>query len=251
MKHPLLTGFALILIGLTSVSAQGVNTATESPHPFKLTTGLYQYSNPDGQSSNAVDINLRHSSAIGNVWLGHFVWQDQELTQDRVGWDNTLPLTTPVGEVRLIPSLQLATGGAWNGSFGVETGERWFAGAGLGRTNLRDSVSLNFDPNDALSLTGGYRWQDSQSLSFMLVRDNRLNPDQRHLHLIYRKPLADQHRLTLDLLLKSGLVEGESIERTGLALTYDWPRWFVRVSYDPKANFTTQDLWRLALGVRF
>jgi hypothetical protein len=251
MNLKLLTGLALILIGLTPVSAQSLDTATESTHPFKLTTGLYQYTSPDGQSSNAVDINLRHSSAIGNVWFGHFVWQAQELTQDRAGWDNTIPLPSPLGEVRLIPSLQLATGGAWNGSFGVETGERWFAGAGLGRTNLRDSVSLNFDPNDALSLSGGYRWPDSQSLSFMLVRDNRLNPDQRHLHLIYRKPLPDHHRLTLDVLLKSGLVEGEAIERTGLALTYDWPRWFVRVSYDPKANFTPQDLWRLAFGARF
>jgi hypothetical protein len=251
MKQILITWLALILIGLPTVSAQGLNTTTESTHPFKLTTGLYQYSSGDGQISNAIDINLRHSSSIGNVWLGHFVWQAQDLTQDRLGWDNTIARSSPIGEVRVIPSLQLATGGAWNGSLGVETGENWFVGTGLGRTNLRDSVSLNFDPNDAVSLSGGYRWADSQALSFMLVRDNRLNPDQRHLHLIYRKPLPDQHRLTLDFLFKSGLVEGEAIERTGLALTYDWPRWFMRVSYDPKANFTAQDLWRLAMGARF
>lgn len=251
MKRHLLMGLIGVAISLPTVWGQTPDTATENTHPFKLTTGLYQYSSPDGQSTNAVDINLRHSSAIGNVWLGHFVWQAQDLTQDRAGWDNTIPLPSPMGEVRLIPSLQLATGGAWNGSLGLETGERWFIGTGLGRTNLRDSVSLNFDPNDALSLSGGYRWPDSQSLSFLLVRDNRLNPDQRHLHLLYRKPLPDQHRLTLDLLLKSGLVEGEAIERTGLAITYDWPRWFVRFSYDPKANFTAQDLWRFAVGARF
>lgn len=223
----------------------------EASTPFKLTTGLYQYSNPDGPSVQAIDINLRHSSALGNLWLGHFASQAQDQLQDRVGWDRTLPLASVMGEVRLLPSLQLATGGAWNASLGLETGERWFMGAGLGRTNLRDSVSLNFDPNDALSLSGGLRWPDSQSLSFLLVRDNRLNPDQRHLHLIYRTPLPQQHRLTLDLLLKSGLVEGEAIERTGLSIAYDWPRWFVRLSYDPKANFTAQDLWRMAVGTRF
>lgn len=246
------SSFLITVLSLTlALPSLGQETRPETAHSFKLTTGLYQYGSADSQRSNAVDINLRHSSAWGNAWLGHFVWPTQDLTQDRAGWDNTVPLTSPLGEVRLIPSLQLATGGAWNGSIGLETGERWFMGAGLGRTNLRDSVSLNFDPNDSLSLSGGYRWPDSQSISFLLVRDNRLNPDQRHLHLIYRQPLAEQHRLTLDLLLKSGLVDGEAIERTGLSLTYDWPRWFVRVSYDPKANFTSQDLWRLAVGTRF
>lgn len=229
--------------------SQGVTG--ESAHPFKLTTGLYQYSGADTQNGNAVDINLRHSSSLGNVWLGHFAFWAQEQTQDRVGWDHTFPLATPVGELRLIPSLQVATGGAWNGSVGLETGERWFVGAGLGRTNLRDSVSLNFDPNDAYSVSGGYRWPDSQSIAFMLVRDNRLNPDQQNLHLIYRTPLPDGHRVTLDLLLKSGLVDGEKIERTGLSVAYDWPRWFMKVTYDPKANFTPQDLWRLAVGTRF
>jgi hypothetical protein len=247
MKH-----YLLILLSLTlALPGFSQEVASEASHPFKLTTGLYQYSSPDGPTVQAIDINLRHSSALGNVWLGHFASQAQELLQDRVGWDRTLPLSSPMGEIRLLPSLQLATGGAWNGSFGLETGERWFVGAGLGRTNLRDSVSLNFDPNDALSLSGGYRWPDSQSLSVLLVRDNRLNPDQRHLHLIYRTPLPQQHRLTLDLLLKSGLVEGEAIERTGLSIAYDWARWFIRVSYDPKANFTPQDLWRLAIGTRF
>lgn len=251
MRQRLFTTLALMLIGLQTASAQPSDAPGETAHPFKLTTGLYQYSDADGQRSNAVDINLRHSSGLGNLWIGHFVWQAQDLTQDRVGWDRTLPLNTPVGELRLIPSVQLATGGAWNGSFGLETGETWFVGAGLGRTNLRDSVSLNFDPNDSYTVSGGYRWPDSQSLSFLLVRDNRPNPDQRHLHLIYRTPRPEQHRLTLDLLLKSGLVEGEAIERTGLSIAYDWPRWFVRVSYDPKANFTPQDLWRLAVGTRF
>lgn len=223
-------------------------TAAEPAAPaFKLTSGFYQYSGADAQNGQALDVNLRHTSSAGDIWFGHYVSWAHELTQTRLGWDRSYPL----GPVRLMPSLQLATAGAWNGSVSVETGERWFAGTGLGRTNLRDSVSLNFDPNDSYTVSGGYRWHETRSLSFLLVRDNRLHPDQQHLHLIYRTPLPDDHRLTVDLLLKSGLVEGESIDRTGLSLTYDWPRWFVRVAYDPKANFTSQDLWRLAVGTRF
>ena len=235
----------LCLFWCMGAAAQAMEA--EPSRPYKLTTGLYQYSGADSQNGQAIDINLRHSSAAGNVWLGHYVSWAHQLTQERIGWDRSFP----IGPVRLMPSLQLATGDAWNGSLGVETGDDWFVGAGLGRTNLRETVNLNFDPNDSYSVSGGYRWHESASLSFLLVRDNRLHPDQQHLHLIYRTPLPNAHRLTVDLLLKSGLVEDEHIERTGLSLAYDWPRWFVRVSYDPKANFTPQDLWRLAAGTRF
>lgn len=236
-----------ILAGLVAFclaqSAAAQDQASSVEPAFKLTTGLYQYSG----TGQAVDINLRHTSGVGNVWLGHYVSWAHELTQDRAGWDHVYP----AGIIRIMPSLQLASGGAWNGSVGVETGESWYAGTGIGRTNLRDSVSLNFDPNDSYSISGGYRWQGAASLSFLLVRDNRLHPDQQHLHLIYRTPLADAHRLTIDILLKSGLVDDEKIERAGLSITYDWPRWFVRVTYDPNANFTPQDLLRLVTGARF
>jgi len=231
-----------LCLGAAAQSSEGAPAP-----PYKLITGFYQYSGGGEQNGQAVDINLRHSSSVGNVWLGHYVSWAHELTQDRVGWDRAFP----VGPVRLLPSLQLATGGAWNGSVGVETGDDWFIGAGLGRTNLREAVNLNFDPNDAYSVSGGYRWAEGTSLGLVLVRDNRLHPDAQHLHLIYRASLPEARRLTIDLLLKSGLVEDEQIERTGLSVAYDWPRWFVRVSYDPKVNFTPQDLWRLAVGTRF
>ena len=214
---------------------------------FKLTLGLYQSSGGGAPASDSTDINLRHSSALGNVWAGRYVAPSRELVQDRIGWDRGYTL----GALRLQPSAQLATGGALNGSVGVETGEDWYVGAGLGRTNQRETVNLNFDPNDAYSLSGGYRWADGPSLGLVYVRDNRLNPDQQHLHLVWRTPLAEGHRLTVDLLYKRGLVEDEMIERTGLSVAYDWPRWFLRLSYDPKVNFTPQDMWRLAFGTRF
>lgn len=240
-------GWLAALGGVAMQAALAQGSASGPSPAFKLTTGLYQYRGADAQNGQALDINLRHSSAAGNVWLGHYVSWAHALSQDRLGWDRSYP----AGALRIQPAVQLATGGAWNGSVGVETGESWYVGAGLGRTNLREAVNLNFDPNDAYSLSGGYRWQEAASLGFVLVRDNRLNPDQQHLHLIWRTSLPDAHRLTVDLLFKRGRVDDAPIERTGLSVAYDWPRWFVRLGYDPRVNFTPQDMWRLSLGTRF
>lgn len=242
--------FQILTAAWLGLAAQSVmaQDSDKAPSPaFKLTAGLYQSSGGGTASSDSTDINLRHSSKLGNVWIGRYVAPARELIQDRVGWDRTWS----VGAVRIQPSAQLATGGALNGSVGVETGEDWYVGAGFGRTNQRETVNLNFDPNDAYSLSGGYRWAEGASLGLLYVRDDRLNPDQQHLHLVYRTPLPEGHRLTVDLLFKRGLVEDETIERTGLSVAYDWPRWFLRLSYDPKVNFTPQDMWRLAFGTRF
>ncbi len=231
----------LLLACLQPALAQG------EPPAFKLTAGHYQSSSGGQPDSHANDYNLRHSSWLGSVWYGRYVASSEHIKQDRAGWDRSFT----AGSVRILPSAQVATGGAWNGSLNVETGDTWYVGAGLGRTNLRQTVNLNFDPNDAWSVNSGYRWTDGSALGLIYVRDNRENPDQQHLHLIWRQPLPERHRLTLDLLLKRGLVEGEYIERTGLSVAYDWPRWFLRVSYDPKVNFTPQDMWRFAFGTRF
>ena len=130
-------------------------------------------------------------------------------------------------------------------SVSVETGDTWFVGAGVGRTNLRNYANLNFDPNDAWMLSGGYRWASSRSLAVQVVRDYPLNPDQQNVHLVYRTPINGDYRLTLDLLQKKGLVGGVPISRSGLSVAYDWPRYFVHVAWDPQVNFTTQDMLRL------
>lgn len=233
--------------GLVLQTALAQEREPTSTLAFKLTVGLYQSGGGGEPGSDSTDLNLRHSSALGNVWLGRYVAPARALVQDRAGWDRNVS----VGALRLQPSAQLASGGAWNGSLGLEAGEDWYVGAGLGRTNLRETVNLNFDPNDAWSLSGGYRWAEGAALGLVLVRDNRENPDHQHLHLVYRTPLPEARRLTVDLLLKRGLVEGELVERAGLSVAYDWPRWFLRLSYDPKVNFTPQDMWRLAFGTRF
>ena len=218
------------------------------PVAYKFTTGLYQLSGGGLPSGPGLDVNLRASGGFGNAWLGWFRSPVLEVTQTRAGWDNTFKVGPAV---RFMPSLQVASGGFWGGSAYLEAGNSWFAGAGIGRTNLRNYANLNFDPNDAWTLAGGYRWGDNDSLTLQVVRDNRLNPDQQHIHLVYRTPLAGDHRLTLDLLSKRGLVDGVPIRRIGLSVAYDWPRYFVRVAWDPKVNFTPQDMLRLSVGTRF
>jgi len=225
---------------------------------FKLTTGMYGLSGGDQPSARGLDINLRNTSKLGDLWLGGYVQpavnndETTRLKQWRTGWDNTFS----AGAIRLQPSLQAASGGFWGGSFGVETGETWYAGIGLGRTNLRPYVNLNFDPNDALMASGGYRFSSHQSLGFQWVRDNRLNPDQRHFHVIYRQGLSEHERVTFDVLSKAGNVTDgagsvQKINKLGLSATYDWHEKFVRVSYDPNANFGVQNMWRFSLGTRF
>src|SRR5450830_1507286 len=169
--------------------AQAPDTSSPAPaeHPYKLTFGLYPMRGGGQPASTGADLNLRYGYGSGNVWLGRYE-ADGQGTQWRGGWDRSVPLP---GGWRLQPSLQLASGGFAGGSLGLERGERWVAGAGLGRTNLRPYVNLNFDPNDAWMLWAGYHPTESQSLSVLVVRDNRQNPDQQHMHLVYRGPVSD------------------------------------------------------------
>lgn len=211
-------------------------------HPFKLTVGWYRFSgNVDGE-----DVNLRYTAEQGNFWIGHFHLAEQQVDQWRGGWDHTYG-----SSLRITPSFQAASQGFVGGSLQAEVGQPWFIGAGIGRTNLRPYWNLNFDPNDAYTLSGGYRSEEGQTLAIQYVRDNRQNPDQRHLHFLYRLPRPGNERVTVDILHKEGLVEGETVRRWGWSLTYDWPRYFVRLAWDPKVNFSPDDVWRLAAGLRF
>ncbi|MES2191671.1 MAG: hypothetical protein V4454_16245 [Pseudomonadota bacterium] len=239
----------LLLAGLsyTSASAADDAVAADAKVAFKFTGGLYQLRGGGLPNASALDLNLRASGSFGNAWVGQFRSPSQAITQTRLGWDRMFDL----GAVRLSPSLEIATGGYVGGSAYLETGKTWVAGVGLSRTNLQNFVNLNFDPGDAYTLAGGYRWADNRSLILSLIRDNRLNPDQQNVHLIYRSPVNGDQRLTLDGLYKTGLVSGVTVRELGFSVTYDWPRFFVRAVWDPKVNFTTQDMFRLSVGTRF
>jgi hypothetical protein len=230
------------LLALAALLGCLAGTAGADETHFKLTAADYATA---GKTVGA-DWNLRYSGSPGNAWLGYYRDRVAGAGQWRGGWDSSFG-----DSVRVAPSVQVAAGGFVGGSLQFETGAPYFIGAGFGRTNLRPYWNLNFDPNDSWLLSAGYRGDAGQSLTTQYVRDNRQNPDQRHLHVVYRQPLAGGERLTVDLLHKQGLVDGVEIRRWGLALTYDWPRFFVRLAYDPKVNFTPDDMLRVSLGTRF
>jgi hypothetical protein len=242
-----LNGYRWLALLMVVFAHHAAHAQAQTPLLYKFTTGYYAQTGADQSKVTGADFNLRRAIGDGNAWLAWYRSPTLDVRQARAGWDHVFSL----GPVRIQPSLQAASGGFWGGSLGLETGESWFAGVGLGRTNLRPYVNLNFDPNDAWMASGGYRWTSGQSLSVQAVRDNRQNPDQQHLHLVYRTPMGESDRLTVDLLDKRGTADGTYIRRTGLSVAYDWPRIFARVSYDPKVNFSAQDMWRAQVGLRF
>jgi hypothetical protein len=232
--------------GLAADAQADAEKPAEGPveMPFKATAGLYRYSG----AQYALDLNLRYASAsFGNFWAGYYDSNDLDERQGRGGWDRVFL----IGPLRFLPSVQVASGGFVGGGFAAEIGRPFFIGGGLGRTNLKPYVNLNFDPNDAYLVSAGWRGADGRVAMIQYIRDNRENPDQRNTHFIYRTPLADGHRLTLDILYKQGLVEGQMIHKWGASVGFDWARWFARVAWDPDENFTTLDMWRFSVGARF
>lgn len=231
--------FALLLVPSIGMAAEAISAESA----YKLTIGHYMYSG--GIGSN--DINLRNSSGIGNLWAGYYESRQRAEAQFRGGWDHTFDMAG----VRVSPSVQVASMGFSSLSAQAEVGESWFVGGGLGRTNLRPYSNLNFDPNDSWMVSLGKRTADGEAFYLQQVRDNRQNPDQRHIHAYYRMPLGNGDRITLDLLYKKGLVNDTLIHKWGLSVAYDWPSFFVSAAYDPKVNFSTDNMFRTSAGVRF
>jgi hypothetical protein len=238
--------FASLLCVQIGLAFFSTTTLAEEPS-YKFTTGWYNTQGAGQSNSHGIDLNLRRSTQDSNAWVAWYQSPEQGLKQPRVGWDSSLPIQN----IRIQPSIQAASGGFVGGSLSVETGESWFVGAGIGRTNLKPYTNLNFDPNDAWMASGGWRWSEHHALSMQIVRDNRQNPDQQHVHLIYRAPINQHERITLDVLEKSGLVQNLHTHRYGLSLGYEVSHYFVRVAYDPIINFTPQTMWRLSFGTRF
>lgn len=115
------------------------------------------------------------------------------------------------GQVRLMPSLQVTPGGFWGGGVSLDAGGRWFGGLRLGLNTPRRDADAPVT-SEAILLAGGYRLGAQQSVSLQLVRDRR--------------------------------------ESLGLAVSYDWPSYYLRLGWD-KTRILPQNTVRLSAGVRF
>ena len=209
--------------------------------PWKFTVGEYAYANYAG-----TDVNLRWRADDSSAWVG--AYSDRVFgTQARTGADTTIS----VGQyVQLQPSLQAASMGFLGGSINLQVGASWYGLAGFGRTDARPYFNLNFDPNDALTIGAGHHAENGISYLVFVVADDRFHTGQRDWHVNVQIPFGDSHA-TLDLLRKSGLTDAGSITGWGFTANWDWPRWFLRLAYDPHQNFSAQDAWRFVTGIRF
>jgi len=95
----------------------------------------------------------------------------------------------------------------------VTAGQNWFAQVAVGRS-LQQVSDLPGTSADALSIAGGYRWSNGQSLSLQVTGSR-------------------------------------GADRLGLSVGYDWPRYFLRLSYDSRLNLVPVETLRFSAGMRF
>ena len=117
----------------------------------------------------------------------------------------------PELQFRVAPAFAMG-GEALGAGLSLQSGAHWFGQVGLSQAPLNP---LTHGTNDALNLGGGYRFSGGQALSLQVSRA--------------RGPLP----------------------RLGLAVGYDWPRYFLRFSYDQGLNLAPADSLRFSAGVRF
>jgi hypothetical protein len=213
---------------------------------FKLTpTWLHTTNEPD-----AGDLNLRANLGPHTAWVGYYR-QSDVFRQTRAGYERAFDL--PFG--RLVAGVQAASRGFFGGAVGAEIGTGPVFGLlGFGRTNLRPYYNLNFDPNDAITFGAGWRPREETTIALYQVYDDRLGTGQRVTHLAARTRPTRRTRWGVDLFHRSGLTaaeDGVRVSGTGVAVTVDYERWFARVAWDPKVNFTPEDMLRVAVGARF
>lgn len=130
-----------------------------------------------------------------------------------------LDFTADYGLARIQPAVALSpmiqSDARFSGvGLSVAAGQNWFAQVAVGRSLQPGPVIAGVNANDAMSVAGGYRWSDGQALSLQVT-------------------------------------SGRGVDRLGLAVRYDWPRYFVRLSYDSRWTLVPQDSLHFSAGMRF
>jgi hypothetical protein len=245
MLAPLLGGLALGCALVCTAFCTAARAADgDGGADFKLTLG--RYGSSDGNTG--LDANLRAVLGPHTAWVG--LYRDQSgYRQARTGYEFRLDGET----LRTVFSLQSASGGVAVGSIASEIGGANYAIVGWGRTNVRNYVNLNYDPNDAITLGIGTRAIAQTELALFNVHDDRLHTGQNVAHLVLRRRFEGDQRLTVDLFVKRGWTgDGDFVRHDkSISLGYDRGPVFVRFAYDPHAGFTAPTQRRLQLGARF
>jgi hypothetical protein len=232
----------VMVTGAVAARAAADDTASSpaAPLPWKGTLSLYQIPGAQGY-----DANLRYKTDSYAAWIG--AYKDTSFTQWRIGTEYDFQRHGMV----VVPSLQAATHGLVAGSLYSEWGCDWFAIAGASRTNLQPYYNLTFDPNESVQLGAGHVIGAADRLTAYSIMDVRLHTGQQNTHVIWRHHTRSR-RLTLDALYKSGRnVAQNHVSALGGTATYDFERWFLRLAYDPYANFSTDTMVRVSTGCRF
>lgn len=121
--------------------------------------------------------------------------------------------TLNLGGMRITPVVQ-ADAQFSGAGLSLAAGANWFTQVSVGRSMQYDNGLVEAAPAEALRIAGGYRWANGQALSLQVTG-------------------------------------GRGPERLGLSVSYDWPRYFVRLSYDTGLNPLPQDKVRFSAGMRF
>jgi hypothetical protein len=219
--------------------------AREEKVAWKLTTTYYSTTNEPG----AGDINLRGIYGPHTAWVGYYD-QPGEFRQARVGYEYTVH----AGPAQAVLSAQYASQGFLGGSVAAAVGGEVYALVGVSRTNEKPYFNLNFDPNDAWIVGVGARLPNDTSFLLYQVHGEWVAAGQQVTHAVYRTKPTPDTRIGIDLFYKSGPLEGAddgTVRTAGGSIALDYRAWFARITWDPKVNFTANDMVRVAVGVRF
>ena len=228
----------------------GDGERTRAPPPeetvaWKLTTTYYATTNEPA----AYDVNLRGNYGPHTGWVGYYD-QPGEFNQARVGYEYNLrlPLTQTVF------SAQYASHGFFGGSVTAAVGGDVYGILGISRTNEKPYFNLNFDPNDAWMFGVGAHLPHDTSFMLYQIHGEWIAAGQRVTHAVYRTKPTPETRLGFDLFYKYGPLDGGdggTVRTAGASVALDYRAWFARLTWDPKVNFTPNDMVRIAVGLRF
>lgn len=243
---------AALIVASTSVTHAEDADAAPDKIQYKLIVSDYS-----ATGINAKDVNLRakfgeQESGSQTAWLAYYEERPSHFNQFRTGYERT----DKWQRLKLVSSIQAADYGFLGVATTAEIGGTVHGILGYGRTNLKPYDNINFDPNDNITWGAGWEREDGEDVALYRVRDNRVVKGQQIDHLLVHLPLpglSEDSKFTVDMFSKSGArdEQGKSIDATGMALACECGKYFVRVAYDPKVNFTQSYMTRLSLGIYF